>query len=133
MASNGGHMTRPEFIYVFDANNRVYAKPEPGKYTGAPIWIKHWTQCRVVGETARSWLIEYGMKIPKKPNRYHEESPCYSFREVQQRDWAQKNRRALVEAIQSRGMGCLSPEQVSSVAIALGMPGMPEFEGEYDG
>lgn len=51
-------MTRPEFIYVFDANNRVYAKPEPGKYTGAPIWIKHWTQCRVVGETARSWLIE---------------------------------------------------------------------------
>ncbi len=62
--------TRPEYVWHFNRNRRIYANPEPGRIysSGGPIYREHWEKLPVVGETARSWLVGFGRpnKVPKK-------------------------------------------------------------------
>jgi hypothetical protein len=45
--------TKPTHVWLYDTNRRIY--PEGG---GSPIWRKHWRRFEIVGETARSWLLD---------------------------------------------------------------------------
>lgn len=56
-------------VWIFDANHRVYNRPENGGLaSGGPIWREHWRPRRIIGETPRSWLLEgwRNEKVPKK-------------------------------------------------------------------
>lgn len=55
-------------VWLFNINRRVYRERKPGEIyaSGAPIWREHWVPHLIVGETARSWVLEYGRKVPKK-------------------------------------------------------------------
>jgi hypothetical protein len=54
-------------VWVFDENHRIYAKDANGKCLGGgPIWREHWVKQSIRGETSRSWLTNFGRKIPKK-------------------------------------------------------------------
>lgn len=55
-------------VWVFDINRRKYRERGPGERfaSGPPIWREHWVPQVIVGETSRSWILEYGDKVPKK-------------------------------------------------------------------
>jgi hypothetical protein len=57
---------KPEFVWVFNANHRVYRHdPVTGRGIGGPIWREHWVKYEVVGETSKSWVLIGGRKVPK--------------------------------------------------------------------
>ncbi len=64
-------MSAPTHIWFYDGNRRVYRALEPGKTyaTGGPIYRESWRKLAVIGETSRSWLTEFGHKVPKKGER----------------------------------------------------------------
>lgn len=77
-------------IYLFEDSSRHYAEPSPeqkkaGKIYGELIWRRHWKPIMIVGENRVSWLLQWGNKIPKKPERTNNESPCFSEAEVDDR------------------------------------------------
>ena len=51
-----------DFVWVFHENRRIYA--EGGH--GGPIWREHWVLEKIASQTSRSWIFDFGMKIPKK-------------------------------------------------------------------
>lgn len=91
-------MKRPERVWIFDENRRVYAKDANGKSVGGgPIWREHWREEEIVDETPKSWVARYGAKIPKKdpsPSRY-----CFSEDELNRKAWVQENRHRIADAL----------------------------------
>lgn len=58
-------------IWYFNINRRVYPAREFGKPHASlgPIYREHWVATKIIGETTRSWLCEYGRKCAKKGDR----------------------------------------------------------------
>jgi hypothetical protein len=65
-------------LHKFDENRRVYERVN-GRATGAPIYAEHFSAHVIVGETARSWLLNMGhgqiVKVSKKD--LHEAVPRF--------------------------------------------------------
>jgi hypothetical protein len=56
-------------VFVFDLNRRKYA---PGASSGSPIYAEHFTEVRIFGQDARSWLAIYQgetFKIDKRTGK----------------------------------------------------------------
>lgn len=73
--------------WIFDSNHRVYP-PNRLSISGSPIWRKHWVKHTIVSENSRSWITNFGAKVPKKnpPN-----SVCFSEAEIDKREWVHKH------------------------------------------
>lgn len=90
-------MKKPEFIWIFNCNRRVYSG-KPGSRS-SPIWREHWEKFSVTGETTRSWIVSRfdDHKVPKKPPKnkwdarnYHSKY-CFSEQDLDERCWVQEN------------------------------------------
>lgn len=86
-------VVRPEKVWVFDGNRRVY--PKNGR--GGPIWREHWQRLFVVGETRQSWLCWYSadphnreklIRVPKKGGR----GIAFSEAEIDMQEWIHNHR-----------------------------------------
>lgn len=53
-------------VWVFDPNRRIYERND----RGGPIYKEHWRQEKIVSDTSRSWVLEYGRKIPKRGEHF---------------------------------------------------------------
>lgn len=105
-------------VWLFDVNRRVYVD-EGGNRLSSPIWLHHWRECKIVGETSRSWILDYfNKKVPKKG--YNAKTICFSEEELIREAWAHNNRYHITEAI--RG---LNAEKLKEVASVIGY--MPEY------
>lgn len=51
-------------VWVLDENHRVY--PKGSGLSAVPIYREHFRPRKITGETSRSWLVQYGLKINKK-------------------------------------------------------------------
>ena len=78
-----------ESVWVFDINRRVYI--DDGNRLSNPIWLQHWRECKIVGETSRSWILNYlNRKVPKKG--YDPKDVCFSKEGLIREAWAHNNR-----------------------------------------
>lgn len=103
-------------VWVFDLNRRVYRERKPGELyaSGGPIWREHWRPRKVIGETARSWVLEWGAKVPKKGA-----DPAYfvfSEADIDRRSWVHENQHKISRMVES----CNDYETLLKVAAALG-------------
>ena len=91
---------RPEFVWIFDINRRIYPPREPGRiFSGSPIWREHWRKRAITGETKRSWITECGQKIPKRgavPRSF-----CFSEEEIDRMAWVVDNRHRLARCVEN--------------------------------
>src|SRR5690348_13336803 len=69
-------------IWVFDCNRRVYAKD--GR--GGPIYREHWRPVKIASETSRSWITDWGQKVPKKGEHH---GVCFTEKEVDDKSWVE--------------------------------------------
>ncbi len=70
--------------WVFDRNRRKYHTPEPGEqWSSRPvIYREKWVKTKIIGETIRSWILEYfNSKVPKKG--YNKWAFAFSIQEVE--------------------------------------------------
>jgi hypothetical protein len=107
---------KPTHVWVFDVNNRVYPKKEPGQLSAGPIYRKHWVKREIIGETSRSWLIgpAWGpVKIPKKGAR--PSAFLFSQDAVDDDVWMHDHRYKIERMILT-----LSPEKLRQVATIVG-------------
>jgi hypothetical protein len=87
-------------VWVFDSNHRVYRPRLPGEAyaRGGPIWREHWRPRTIVGENARSWILNLGEKVPKKnPSAW---MYAFSEQEIDDRAWVEEHRHRLVNRVQ---------------------------------
>lgn len=103
-------------VWVFDMNRRVYRERKPGKVYagGGPIWREHWAPRKIVSETARSWVLDWGGKVPKKnadPHRF-----AFSEADIDRRAWAHDNKWRLVRKLER----CDDYDTLLRVAAMLG-------------
>jgi hypothetical protein len=91
-------MTFPR-IWIFNLNRRVYRKRN-GRPYGPPIWIEHWEEAKVAGETSRSWVTNTGVKVPKKLKQIHNSMFCFSLEEIEERAWIKENAHKIADAVQ---------------------------------
>ena len=92
-------MSKPEKVWVFDENRRVYRKDKDGKSLGAgPIWREHWREMKITGETSRSWITEWDRKIPKKG--FNPRFVCFSEEEIDRNAWIKENRNKIARVIE---------------------------------
>ena len=79
-------------VWVFYENHRVYRPARPGEdgFRGGPIWRAHWQKQTVVGETARSWVLGDGSKVPKKGADHG--LFAFSEADIDKRAWVHENR-----------------------------------------
>lgn len=86
-------------VWIFDLNHRVYRERRQGeKYAGGgPIWREHWVPRKIVGETARSWVLEWGGKVPKKGADLSR--IAFSAADIDRRAWVHDNRFLIERAI----------------------------------
>ena len=89
-------------IWIFDINKREYPPRVNGQCSGAPIWIKHWREHKIVDETTRSWVLDWGIKIPKKAKS--DSWMAFSWEEVVQAAWINDNARHIADMIRHRDM-----------------------------
>lgn len=91
---------RPEFVWVFDPNRRVYPPAPPGRLwaSGGPIWREHWRKLRIVDENKCSWIDEHGKKYAKSAS----DNACYCFSEqyIDRCAWVVENRHKIADAVQ---------------------------------
>lgn len=103
-------------VWLFDINRRVYVDDQ-GNRTSVPVWLHHWHECKIVGETSRSWILNYfNKKVPKKDadNR----QVCFCWEQVLGYAWVHNNRSKIELAI--RG---LSLEKLREVAAVIDYKG----------
>jgi hypothetical protein len=113
---------RPNFVWIFDINRRVYAPKELGRLysSGPPIWREHWRKCAITGETKRSWITEWGRKIPK--TGHDPRSVCFSEEEIDRMAWIVDNRHRLARYIES----ITDFDKMKQVAEIVGYQEKPE-------
>lgn len=60
-------------VFIFDINHREYEMDASGRSHGGPIYLKHFVETEIVGETSRSWIVQrYSQKKKKKPEHFSE-------------------------------------------------------------
>ena len=79
-------------IWVFDGNRRIYAKD--GR--GGPIYREHWRPAKITSETSRSWITDWGQKVPKKGER---PGVCFTEKEVDEKSWVEDNHYKISDAV----------------------------------
>lgn len=99
---------KPEFVWVFDQNRRVY--PKDGN--GGPIPREHWRKRKVVGETSRSWVLEYGTKVPKKNPHW---GFLFSETELDEWCWDKENRYKITVWINDRAVNTATLRKVADL------------------
>ena len=103
-------------VWLFDINRRVYVD-DAGNKTSSPVWRHHWRECLIVGETSRSWILDYfETKIPKKG--FDERKVCFSMKDVLDQVWVHDNRYKIELAIRD-----LSLKKLRKVATVIGYKG----------
>ena len=81
-------------IWIFDINRRKY---RPGGVGGGPIWREHWRPETIRSETSRSWVTDYGTKIPKKPPLPN--NIADSLEAINRAAYVEENRHRIAESI----------------------------------
>lgn len=89
------------FVWVFDYNYRVY-EDDNGNRSSSVNYAKQWRKHKVVDETSRSWVLDNGLKIPKKPKVIRDFlgnaiNYLMSQEEVDDQVWRHNNLRKLQE------------------------------------
>ena len=98
----GTQRTKPEFVWIFNSNRRIYEKD--GRRSNSPIYSEHWEKFKVTGETSRSWLTDYWHKVPKQGGLGY----AFSQEQVDDDVWAHDNRYRIVESVRScKDVACL--------------------------
>ena len=97
--------------WIFDEYRRRYKVNEKGRLFGPPIWREHWIKVNIVGETLRSWVTDYGLKIPKKGGRGY----AFSEAEIDRMAFVEQ-RWEIAESVRS----CTDYEKLKLVADAVG-------------
>ena len=92
---------KPEYVWVYDSNIRHYERDENGKAYGSPIYRESWVKRKVEGETTRSWILEYGYKAPKKPDRIQAQVLAYDEVELEDKIWKHDNAYKISEKVRS--------------------------------
>lgn len=92
------------FIWVFDYNYRDYTDND-GNRTSTVNYAKQWRKRKVVDETSRSWILDSGLKIPKKPKVIRDFlgnaiNYLMTQEEVDDQIWRHDNLRKLVQHIE---------------------------------
>lgn len=83
-------------VWVFDINLRKYRRDENGRSVGGPIWREHWQRQEIVGETRRSWITNYGKKIPKAGAR----GIAFSEEEIEREAFVHENSHKIAFEVQ---------------------------------
>ena len=75
--------------WVFDENRREYRSDARGHRTGPLIWIKHWQEVTIVGETRVSWILDqWCTPFPKKRiPKAGDNRAVFDWAEVERRAW----------------------------------------------
>lgn len=86
-------------VWLFDENRRVYTRG--GSVGRGPIWREHWAPRKIVGETSRSWVTEYGDKVPKRGC----DPRCVAFSrdEIERQAYIHENAHKIGEAVRCIG------------------------------
>ena len=101
-------------VWLFDENNRVYARDDKGRSLGGgPIWREHWRPVKIVGETSRSWITEYRDKIPKKG--HDQRKFAFTRDEIEEQAYIHENRYRLAQSVQSLS----DPKKMREIAAIL--------------
>lgn len=94
-------LAKPDYVWIYDENRRTYARDENGKSYGSPIYRESWVKRKVVDETSRSWILEYGYKVPKKPNSIQGRGLAYPEAELEDKIWKHDNVFGIAEKVRS--------------------------------
>lgn len=78
-------------IWIFDQNRRVYRDNR-----SRPVYREYWRPIKITSETTRSWITEWGQKIPKKGEHH---GVCFTEKEVDDKSWVEENRYKISEAV----------------------------------
>ena len=76
-------------IWHFDVNRRVYAKDN--NYSGGPIWLEHWVEYKITGETSRSWILSHGIKLSKNDSSVGWKNYALDRAEIERRAYIEEN------------------------------------------
>lgn len=79
-------------IWRFDENHRIYKNQH-----GGPDYRSFWRECKITGETSRSWVVGCWGKFPKRGAH-----PGYavSAKEVDDDVWAKDERHRIVRCVE---------------------------------
>ena len=104
-------------VWLFDINRRKYRERKPGEtYSGGgPIWREHWVARKVVGETSRSWVLDWGGKVPKKGANPHQFA--FSEDDINRRAWVEEHKWRIARKLD----GCPDFDTLLKVAEVLGI------------
>jgi hypothetical protein len=111
-------------LWYYDVNRRKYTTPSAaekaaGKIWGDIIWIEHWKEQEIVGETRVSWIVgPCATKLPKRDflNGETRRGWLRSREDVERAAWVHEHR---VE-IHDRVRRCRDKKKLPAVAAALG-------------
>lgn len=117
---------RPEFIWIFDLNRRVY-----GRDKSVPIWREHWSKRKVTGETSRSWIVDEGWGERKiaKNEKLRGWGIAFSEAELDVLEWIEH---AKPEIHRRTTFSRLTRAQVVALADAFGVS-VPDFVRAWEG
>ena len=103
-------------VWIFDINSRSYVD-DLGNRTTSPVWLHHWRKCKIIGETSRSWVLDYfDKKVPKKYD--YRDGVCFSWEQLLERAWTHEHRYKIESALKG-----ISPEKLREVATLIGYKG----------
>jgi hypothetical protein len=88
-------------IWRFDINRRVYPPRKSGeRYSSeGPIWRQHWKPEKIESETSRSWVTDYGTKLPKNGG-WDKRTVCISEEEIGRRAYIHDHRHKIADRVQ---------------------------------
>ena len=105
-------------IWRFDENHRIYKDKHSG-----PDYRSYWLECKITGETSRSWVVGPYGKCPKKGEHF---GWAFSAEEVDDDVWAKDERRHIISCVERCGVATLR-----AVAALVGY--MPNPQISRDG
>lgn len=82
-------------VYYFDQNRRIYPKDEDGRQIGRPIYLEHFRPVVIMGEVAKSWLLNVSVTIGDrsvtKVSKAVAETMFFTMDEVDKAVWVEEN------------------------------------------
>lgn len=82
-------------VYYFDQNRRIYPKDEDGRQIGRPIYLEHFRPVVIMGEVAKSWLLNVSVTIGDrsvtKVSKAVAETMFFTTEEVGRAVWVEEN------------------------------------------
>ena len=73
-------------IWHFDENRRVYERDDTGRAFGGPIYAEYYKPYKIVGEEARSWIVESNTFKQKVAKNRIDRSPTEWFSDAARLD-----------------------------------------------